>query len=253
MFGEILGGIANSIGSFGLDMANKAATGALNAHYSRELMRYQDKLNRQYGEDAASIAKRGYEKADMNPMLAYSNSAQQAAYTASGDTGAGQQTDALGAANQLAQTQSNIRLQDKQGQSVEDQGNAAILNATTSALKASAEIPKILADKDVSVATKKKLKKQLGFMDAQMGQIAVQNDLAHAQTAYTMAKERGQHFENAITGHTAQGVADFDHYMSNFPFYKNVYNLLRTAKNDFGGGYSVSKSPYGYYSQSFKW
>lgn len=252
MLGAILGGIANSIGSFGLDMANKAATGALNAHYSRELMRYQDKLNRQYGEDAASIARRGYEKADMNPMLAYTNSAQQAAYTASGETGSGQQSDALGGANQLAQTQSNIKLQEKQGQSVEDQGNAAILNATTSALKASAEIPKILADKDVSVATKKQLQKQLKFMDSQMAQIAVQNDLAHAQTAYTRAKERGQHFENAITGHTAQGVSEFDNYMNKHPGSRAVYNWFRTAKNDFGGGYSYSRNPYGY-SKAFKW
>lgn len=252
MFGSILGSIGSSIMDFGLDMANKATTGAINNHYTRELMRYQDKLNRAYGEDAASIARQSYEKADMNPMLAYSNSAQQAVYSGSGDVGSGQQGDVAGKASQLAQTQSNIDLQAKQGQSVEDQGNAAVLNATTSALKAQAEIPKIMADTDVSKETKNEIRKKMKVMDAQIGQIAVQNDLAHAQTAYTRAKTVGQHFDNVSTGHTARGIMDFENSMQNHPNVRKVYNTIKTAKNDFGGGYSYSKNPYGF-SKAFKW
>lgn len=249
---DILGSVGSSIWDFGMDMANKATTGAINNHYSREMMRYQDKLNRAYGEDAAGISRRSYEKADMNPMLAYNNSAQQAVYSGSGDVGSGQQSDIAGKASQLAQTQSNIALQEKQGQSVEDQGNAAVLNATTSALKAQAEIPKIMADTRLSGAQKQEVMKKMKVMDAQIGQIAVQNDLAHAQSAYTRAKTTGQHFDNVATGHTARGIMDFENTMSNHPNVRKVYNTIKTAKNDFGGGYSVSKHPYGY-SKAFKW
>lgn len=173
MLGSILGGFANDIWSFGKDQAAGWANSARAWHYKKKEMELSDKMQRDYAHDAPGIVRSGYEDANMNPMLAYSNSAASEAINASGVDSSGPQTGSSAA--QMMQLKQQKELNDSTIEMQKDTGTAAVQNAAAAAKnadtnsarsaiemdnqtrKTDAEITKLIASSDLDKETKRKV------------------------------------------------------------------------------------------------
>ena len=173
MLGSILGSIGNDIWS----SARGQAEGWMNSerawHYKKKEMEKSDQMQRAYAHDAPGIVRSGYEDANMNPMLAYSNSAASEAISASGvDSSGPQSSSSVAQMMQLKQQKemndSTIALNEKTGIANTTNAVAAMKNADTNSArsaiemdnqtrKTDAEIAKLLASTDLDKETKRKV------------------------------------------------------------------------------------------------
>lgn len=71
-------GFLGSLISSGLDVLGSAASSAMSAHYNREAMRYQQRLNLETLEQSPSRMRKGLEDAGYNPLLAVDGGVSQA-------------------------------------------------------------------------------------------------------------------------------------------------------------------------------
>ena len=160
-------------GGAAMDQAVGWANSARAWHYKKQEMEKSDELQRAYAHDAPGLVRSGYEAANMNPMLAYSNSAASEAISASGVDSNGPQgsTSAMQAVQLRQQKELNdstVALNEKTGISNMTNAIAAMKNADTNSArsaiemdnqtrKTDAEIAKLISSTDVDKETKKKL------------------------------------------------------------------------------------------------
>ena len=166
MWSAIGAAAGGALGSVGGSLLN----GLVNYQTSKSLAKYNYELGQRSLENSPSSYKKGLEKAGINPMLA-SNSPVG---STQGSSGVNPGVDlvegavkGVSARNQFKQTESNVELQEKQGNAAieqagaaKTQAEAALINAQTNAEKAGVEIEGIRSNislNEAKIATEKAL------------------------------------------------------------------------------------------------
>lgn len=108
-----LAAFAAAAGNNLFNLGASAANSAISAHYSKSLMRYQQRLNRQDNEyyllHNPGFQRQGLEDAGYNPMLAYGASAAQPGHVSLGSASLGSSSSGFGEAFMKSQDISNAK------------------------------------------------------------------------------------------------------------------------------------------------
>lgn len=148
-----MGPLASALAVAGINSAFKIGTSAANtaisAHYSKSLMRYQQRLNRQDNEyyllHNPGFQRQGLEDAGYNPMLAYGASAVQPGHVSLGSASLGDGNSGFGEAfmksQDIANAKEALKVQKEYNNNIIDNQRADIENK-----KAQTDLMRVEAD-----------------------------------------------------------------------------------------------------------